>query len=235
MRKAHSVQVVDVPLNFFSCRKRGAVQGWPRGARNLLHLGPDCLFLLSWQAVWEVQGTVAFLQLRQCVSDRRIRIERRFRVCNSTSMSFTFAGKVGSRMRERIKSSTSFIPCPSGMATTSYLSKAARIAGMAGSGVDPEAVGFLGGAWLAAGSTTIRNNTTQPKRGTRQLSQLSDCASETVLPSIRSSMDSSCPNCRTRSDFRSRRYATTKGRLCRTLEAFSNRRMSLKERKRQEL
>jgi hypothetical protein len=37
---------------------------------------------------------------------------------------------------------------------------------MAGSGVDFEAVGFVGGTRLAAGSTTIRNNTRQPKRWT---------------------------------------------------------------------
>src|SRR5579872_6728412 len=80
-------------------------------------------------------------------------------------MSLTFAGKAGSRMRERTKSSRSFIPCAAGIATTSYLSKAARIVGMAGSGVGSEAVGFVCCVLLAAcGAANRNNNTIQAER-----------------------------------------------------------------------
>src|SRR5437660_1574429 len=106
-------------------------------------------------------------------------------------MSFTFPGKLGSRMRARMKSSTSFIPCASGMATTSYLSKAARIAGMAGSGVGSEAVGFVCWVWLAAGSTAIRDNSMiQPKRTIRKLRSL---AEPKMDMKVRTSQENSTP------------------------------------------
>src|SRR5260370_40492393 len=51
-------------------------------------------------------------------------------------------GNAGLRIRERMKSFTSLNPWASGIRTISYLSKAARMAGIAGSGVGSEPAGL---------------------------------------------------------------------------------------------
>src|ERR1700693_2766678 len=70
-------------------------------------------------------------------------------------MSLTLSAKPGVRIRERMKSSRSFWSCASGIATTSYLSKAARMPWMAGSGKGSASDAFIcRGGSAAVGKAT---------------------------------------------------------------------------------
>ena len=67
-------------------------------------------------------------------------------------------GSLYRRRGERMKSFRSCIPCPCGIATTSYLSKAARMAGTAGSGVGAAPAGLDRWVWAwLIGITAISN------------------------------------------------------------------------------
>src|SRR4051812_30733252 len=96
-------------------------------------------------------------------------------------MSFTFSGNDGLRISEKMKSSRSFIPCASGIPTTSYLSKAARMAETAGSGLGLAAGGLAGffWAWLVARKTARRTSKTPHELKARR--SLLDCAEDAPL------------------------------------------------------
>src|SRR5579859_3504794 len=89
---------------------------------------------------------------------------------HSTAITFTLLGKAGLRMRRRIKSSRSLLPCAALIPTTSYLSNAARrvLSPSPGSGLLP--FGF--GAGISVG----------PERGSELFP--GSCAEPAALKSI---------------------------------------------------
>src|SRR5258708_629477 len=103
-------------------------------------------------------------------------------------MSFTFSANAGLRINSKIKSSLSLSPWASPIPTTSYLSKAARIADTAGLGGRFLPRGLPDHpvwARLIAGSTVIRNsNTVQHWQTSRHSSRLFGRSTQAVSSMI---------------------------------------------------